>query len=67
MKEAKRQMHERLSTALAELGQVKPGDFAREAELGRDLSFRVGLPYFDRTLETIPPALALRSRPGFVG
>ena len=51
MKEAKRQMHERLSTVLAELGQVKPSDFAREDELGRDLSFRVGLPYFDRILE----------------
>ena len=51
MKKARRQMHERLSAALAELGQVKPSDFSREDELGRDLSFRVGLPYFDRTLE----------------
>ena len=51
MKKARRQMHERLSAALAELRQVKPSDFSREDELGRDLSFRVGLPYFDRTLE----------------
>jgi hypothetical protein len=51
MKKARRQMHERLRTALAELGQAKPSDFSREDELGSDLSFRVGLPYFDRTLE----------------
>ncbi len=44
-------MHERLSTALAELRQVKPIDFAREDLLGKDLSFRAGLSYFDRTLE----------------
>jgi hypothetical protein len=44
-------MYERLSTCLAELGQLRSGDFSREKEIGRDLSFRVGLPYFDRTLE----------------
>jgi hypothetical protein len=44
-------MHERLSTALAELGRVKPSDFSREDELGRDLSFRARLSYFDRTLD----------------
>lgn len=51
MKKATRQMYERLSACLAELGQVKPSDFSRENVLGRDLSFRAGLPYFDRTLE----------------
>jgi hypothetical protein len=50
MKKARRQMHERLSTGLAELSRIKPTDFVRE-DVGRDLSFRVGLPYFDRTLE----------------
>ena len=50
MKQARRQMYERLGACLAELGQVKPSDFLRE-DVGRDLSFRVGLPYFDRTLE----------------
>jgi hypothetical protein len=51
MKKARRQMQERLSTALAELRQVKPIDFSREDLLSRDLSFRVGLPYFERTLD----------------
>jgi hypothetical protein len=50
MKEARRHMYERLSTGLAELGRMKPSDFLRE-DVSRDLSFRVGLPYFDRSLE----------------
>ena len=50
MKKARRQVHERLSIGLAELSWIKPTDFVRE-DVGRDLSFRAGLPYFDRTLE----------------
>ena len=50
MKKARRQVHERLSIGLAELSRIKPTDFVRE-DVGRDLSFRAGLPYFDRTLE----------------
>jgi hypothetical protein len=51
MKKARRQMHERLSSCLAELNQIKPSDLLREEILGRNLSFRAGLSYFDRTLE----------------
>jgi hypothetical protein len=50
MKKARRQVHERLSIGLAELSWIKPTDFVRE-DVGRDLSLRAGLPYFDRTLE----------------
>jgi hypothetical protein len=50
MKKARREMYERLSICIAELGEVKPTDFLRE-DVGKDLSFRAGLPYFDRTLE----------------
>jgi hypothetical protein len=51
MKKAGRQMQERLSSCLAELNQIKPTNLLREDVLGRNLSFRAGLPYFDRTLE----------------
>ena len=50
MKKARLQMQERLSTLLAELSRMKPSDFVRE-DVARDLSFRAGLQYFDRTLE----------------
>jgi len=44
-------MHDRLSACLAELSRMKAGDFLRGDVLGRDLGFRAGLQYFDRTLE----------------
>jgi hypothetical protein len=51
MKKASRRVHERLRSCLAELNQIKPSDLLREEVLGRNLSFRAGLLYFDRTLE----------------
>src|SRR5277367_4632138 len=51
MKKARRQMQERLSSRLAELNQIKPTKLLREDVLGRNLSFRAALAYFDRTLE----------------
>ena len=44
-------MQERLSSCPAELNQIKPTNLLREDVLGRNLSFRAGLAYFDRTLE----------------
>ena len=50
MKKARLQMQERLSTGLAGLIRMKPSDFIQH-DFPRDLSFRAGLQYFDRTLE----------------
>jgi hypothetical protein len=50
MKKARLQVQERLSTGLAELIRMKPSDFIHD-DFPRDLSFRAGLQYFDRTLE----------------
>ena len=44
-------MQERLGSRLAELNQIKPTNLLREDVLGRNLSFRAALAYFDRTLE----------------
>ncbi len=47
----KRQARERLDACLAELNQIRPAALRREDVLGRDLGFRIGLAYFERTLE----------------
>jgi hypothetical protein len=46
-----RETRERLDACLAELNQLRPTALLREDALGRDLSFRAGLPCFERTLE----------------
>ena len=46
-----RETRERLDACLAELNQLRPTALIREGALGRELSFRAGLPYFERTLE----------------
>jgi hypothetical protein len=47
----KRQTREHLDACLAELNQIRPATLLREDVLGRDLSVRMGLAYFERTLE----------------
>jgi hypothetical protein len=47
----KRQTRERLNTCIAELSQIRPAPLLREDVLGRNLSFRAGLPCFERTLD----------------
>ncbi len=47
----KRQTREHLDACLAELNQIRPATLLREDVLGRDLGFRMGLAYFERTLE----------------
>src|ERR1700745_610409 len=47
----KRQTRERLDACLAELNQIRPTALLRENVLARNLSFRAGLPCFERTLE----------------
>jgi hypothetical protein len=47
----KRQTRERLDACLAELNQIRPTALLREDVLGRELGFRTGLAYFERTLE----------------
>src|ERR1700746_4120005 len=47
----KRQTHERLDDCLGELSQIRPGALLREDALRRNLSFRAGLPCFERTLD----------------
>jgi len=47
----KRQTRERLDACLTELNQIRPTALLREDVLGRDLVFRKGLAYFERTLE----------------
>lgn len=51
MNPSDRDARERLVACLAKLARIKPGDLVREEALGRELSFRAGLPYFTRTLE----------------
>ncbi len=46
-----RETREHLDACLAELNQLRPTALLREHALGRDLSFRAGLPHFERTLE----------------
>jgi hypothetical protein len=47
----KQHTRERLDTCLAELNQMRPTVLLHEDVLGRNLSFRAGLPCFERTLE----------------
>jgi hypothetical protein len=47
----KQHTRERLDTCLAELNQKRPTVLLHEDVLGRNLSFRAGLPCFERTLE----------------
>jgi hypothetical protein len=47
----KQQTRERLNTCLGELSQIRPSALLREDALGRNLSFRAGLPCFERTLD----------------
>lgn len=51
MEASQREMRARLSACLAKLNRLNPADLVREDVLGHGLSFRVGLPYFTRTLE----------------
>lgn len=48
--EEEKEKRQELGKVLAELVQVKPEDLVRESELGRELNFDAGLPYFTRTL-----------------
>jgi hypothetical protein len=47
----KRQTRERLNTCLAELGQIRRAALLGENVLAKNVSFRAGLPCFERTLE----------------
>jgi hypothetical protein len=47
----KRQTRERLNTCLAELGQIRRPALLGENVLAKNVSFRAGLPCFERTLE----------------
>jgi hypothetical protein len=45
-----KEIRERLSTNLDKLGKIRPTDLIREDALGPQLSFRAGIPFFERTL-----------------
>jgi hypothetical protein len=47
---AEKQTHNRLRTCLDKLGTIKSIDLTRETALGQQLSFRAGMPFFERTL-----------------
>lgn len=49
--EQTQQTLQKLKETLSELAKIKPEDLVREEDLGRELSFRSGLPYFERTLQ----------------
>ena len=49
--EQEQDMLQKLKGTLAELAKVMPDDLVREQELGKELSFRSGLPYFARALK----------------
>jgi|SRR5215469_15163297 len=50
MSSLERNERARLKTSLGRLSQIKASDLAREDLDSRNLSFRAGLPYFERTL-----------------
>jgi hypothetical protein len=45
-----KEIRERLSTNLDKLSKIRPTDLIREDALGPQLSFRAGIPFFERTL-----------------
>jgi hypothetical protein len=48
--ETAKELRERLAKCLNKLGRIRPTDLVREEALGSPLSFRAGIPFFDRTL-----------------
>jgi hypothetical protein len=45
-----KEIRERLAKSLDKLGKIRPTDLIREDALGSQLSFRAGIPFFERTL-----------------
>lgn len=49
--EQENEQRQKLTAVLDELSNIKPQDLVREESLGRELNFKGGLPFFERTLK----------------